>query len=285
MPIGLRPPIPSPVSPLRSRRAAPGIDADAWSAALAALDPATLTTLKEDASTAVLAGTLLGEPVVLKAWRLTAPVARLRAHLGLSRAHRQWHGAALLVRHALPTAAPIALLFDTRDAPPAEWLILPRLTGPTLLDLLAVIHADPRAVPARAQHALARALGEQLHRFSAVGLFNRDHKPSNLIITTPPAGEPHVIDTVAIRPVRSGDWRPLRRMLTSLMLEPLGCRVPPRRALRLRVLATLIAAQSPALPRDLRRQALRGAWQSITRLIEAHGDPTPKVDPLNRAPA
>lgn len=280
------------------RRVAPGESGGAWLAALAAFDPASARVLKSDANVAVSMAALRGRDVVIKAWDRTTPWARMRSRLGLSPAWAHWRGAAWLHSRGIATARVLALVHE-RPGPGelVEWMIMDALPGRSLIQILADLHADPRAMPARRQHALARALGRQLAALDKAGRFNRDHKPSNLIVAWPeeiPGGhdwagrfseEPviGIIDCVGLRQSGRERWRGVRRMLASLIIEPTGCGLSIRKALRLRVLASFLEQQG-STPREARRAALRGGWTSVERLVAAHGDPTPRVSPLGPGP-
>lgn len=87
-------------------------------------------------------------------------------------------------------------------------------------------------------------------------------------------------------------------MLASLMIEPTGCGVAVPVRLRARLVREVLAgwwqsdsgATGPrveeqfGVERVAWMQTSMGAlWTQVARLIEAHGDPTPRIDPLNRA--
>ncbi len=277
---------------IRVERVAPDQDARVWRDALRGFDPSGAKVLKGDRGVAVYRASMAGLDVVIKAWELGPGLPRIKQLLHASRAWRHWRGAARLQHASIPTARGLALLSErARGGLVVEWLAMEALPGRTLLEVLAAIHADPGAVTVKRQHALARVLGRQLADLERAGLFNRDHKPSNLIVawseehpadgTHRAADEPRVsmIDCVAIQGLGRHSWRRVRRMLASLLIEPTGCGLAIRRGLRLRVLASFLDAQAP-LPRDLRRRAIRAGWTSVEALIHAHGDPTPRVNPL-----
>lgn len=190
---------------------------------------------------------------------------RPRGGLGMlpdRHAVKQAIGAARLRRIGVATSEPIALLDVRLESGAAErWLILNALPGDTLANTLARggrTHAQDAALAQRAG-ALVRTLHE-------AGLFNRDHKASNLIVT--PAGAIGVVDTVAIRRRRSVSTR--RRMLVSMCKELTGIGALPRRTQLLRCLR---AASDDA----------RADWRAIALLMRDAGDTTPRVDPLPEA--
>ncbi|MBL8762930.1 MAG: hypothetical protein JNM07_01505 [Phycisphaerae bacterium] len=253
-----------------------------WPAALARLDLALARTLKNDGDVRVVCADMLGRPVVVKLWTLRSLPDRLKAMLGASRAHRHWRGGACLLAAGIPTARPIALLRDAAPgSPPRMALVMEHLSGPTALEALA-----DRARGPRARHDAARAVARTTAALVHAGLFNRDHKPSNLILTTR-AGtlDAAVIDTVAIRRLpRHQVWRPLRT-LASLVIEPTGVGLPPPRTLIVRVVHEYLRV---LFAREAGRPVDDAEWRPhvgpiidrVSRLVRAHGDPTPRVNPL-----
>jgi hypothetical protein len=239
--------------------------------------------LKSDAGTTVYRATLLGREVVIKSWEVGAPWALLKAAFGASRAHRHWTGAQRLIALDIPTARPLAMARSRG----ALWLVMEALPGPSLLEELAHPSLSPRR-----QHALARNIARQLVALTLAGRYNRDHKPSNIIILDPETPDPcpAIIDTVAIRPLRPWRRADLYAMFAALVIEPTGCGHPPRRALMMRVLhehqRELMRRIPNLLPDDpvVRRAARHADWMRITGLVLAHGDPSPKVNPLGGPP-
>lgn len=225
--------------------------------------------------------------VVIKARHLEAPLDRLKTHLGNGRGRRHVRGAALLSRFGIPTAAPLALLRAAIDGPEHEVLVLERLRGPTLLELMR----DSRALelPLAHERALADAVGAQIARFSRSRLRNRDHKPSNILV---PRLDEHgaelaVVDCVAIS--RRVFPTTIARMLASLVIEPLGCGVAPRRSLLLRALLAFVdgalepySAGATLDERDRRRIAW-SVWRNVAAIVARHGDPRPRHNPLGQA--
>ncbi len=266
-----------------------------------------------------------------------------------TRGDRQWRGAVWLHEHGFASARSFILADVDIDGVPHEVIIMQRLRGPTLLELIERVTAGD-GPPVPAQHAVSRELGHHIARLDMLGRSNRDGKPSNLIVLGVPAlGGPalraefygaadlraatslvdiscrsttgvsnpthHIsiapIDTVAIRrshPVRLKKWSQCEAMLARLYIEPLGCGCPPRRTLCLRAVLAMIAEREHILPGHhahkaghflraargvgsssrirvrhpfdpVRRAAVRGCWARLGQIIEAHGDPRPKVRP------
>lgn len=253
--------------------------------------------LKSEDSSWVRRGLVLRRPVIAK-WRPFRSIGdRLKSFLGRGRASRQWNGALWLSASGL-TAAPSILLARARiDQRLGELLLMVALDGRTLLE-----HLADATLPPATEHAIADAVGQDLARIVGAGRFNRDHKPSNLLVinATPAQATVAILDSVAILPLRPGHnfTDGLARMLASLMLEPTGCGCPPRLALRRRVLRAMLRQlwQQAAVPGDgphgpdspmdpaWESQSARAFWRMSDRIIQRHGDPRPRVNPLQKQP-
>lgn len=284
---------------------APGASLEAWGRAISAWvgagAPGRL--MKRDGPHVVVAASMFGRGVVVKRWR-PSPWTRFRSWISGSKSQRHWRGAAWLSRHAIDTAPCLAMAHDASVIARCDYLVMEQLTGPTVLDVLAgarrrdageVSHADDaplgnpcavprsdirRAIGVRDELAIAREIGRQVARLIEHGRFNRDHKPSNLIVVRRPGGvRVAVIDCVAILPLwrGGGAGAAMERMLASLCIEPMGIGVVPRRSL---VLATLRAAlgierggrgggRGAAGMSSSAKQALRGAWRAVAARVRA----------------
>lgn len=240
-------------------RVAEGEDSVAWQAALEGFDPGKAEVLKIDGSAGVWGATLGGRDCVVKMWEYRGIWGRVKMQVRASRGWRHWRGARWLEENGFATAPTEALMSERGDGVVREWLVMRRLDGPTVLEIL-----EYSLVGTRREHALAGALGEQVSEMVARGRFNRDHKPSNLIVTGWTEGVPTVavIDCVAIRKCRRFDFGAMRRMLASLYIEPLGVGSPPRRGLCMRALEAIRA---------------REWWWLIVGAVQEHGDPRPRV--------
>jgi len=174
---------------------------------------------------------------------------------------KQAMGAARLRTIDIPTSEPIATMeVRTGSGKRERWLVLTALPGESLAHTLA-----HRSMSLGEEAALARRAGQLVRTLSEAGLFNRDHKASNLIVLDD--GAIGVVDTVAIRRQRGETAR--RRMLLAMCKELAGIGALPRRAQLLRCL----------------REAtddVRGDWREIGAMLAAAGDTTPRVDPLGR---
>ncbi len=265
----------------RAVRVARGEEGADWGAAVA--DPAWregATLLKREAGTSVHRATLRGREVVVKEWVLRGAAA-LRGIVVPSRADRHWAGARWLHRHQFGTARVLAQLRRRDQGRTRECLVMEALAGRSVLEHLA---GGPPGI--RLEHALAWKLGVQAANLVRRGRFNRDHKPSNLIVTrlTDRDVRIAIIDCVAIRPCLRRR-RALVRMLASLAIEPIGVGHPARRGVMMRTVAGAVSvltggresgsSESRRLRRDL--------WRRARAAVEAHGDPTPRTDPLGGA--
>jgi len=202
-------------------------------------------------------------PVVVKINPLPTVGKRLQALARRSKHHRQWRGYELLARNGIDAAEPLAVL-NASIGPdsvshPAELLLLARCPGPTLLESLT---SDTPAPP------LARPLGHLLTRLHAAGLWNRDPKPSNLIVTDDRTLT--WIDTVGVQRRRTSRHALVRHVLKFLILETraVGRECPAEFLNEVACTAGLARSESSELTNRARRDA------------DEHADPTPRDNPL-----
>jgi tRNA A-37 threonylcarbamoyl transferase component Bud32 len=250
-----------------------------WLHALEGFSPHHATSLKVGVGSEVCRATMLGRTVVVKIRLARGPIEWLKRRFRMSRGWRQWRGVPRLVRAGVGSPAPLVLAVERTEAGMREWLVLDAARGRSLLEHLADFHAGRGVVGVSAQHAMARAMARLLLDLDRAGLYNRDHKPSNIIVTSLGQGGSMptfaLIDTVAIRRGRGVD-----RMLHALYVEPLGLKIPPRRALAMRVIHELVGLRWPGVTPTERRARRHGLWIEVARAIERHGDPTPRDNPL-----
>lgn len=260
---------------LSVRRVGDGENAMAWASELQAGSLLSTTQrLKDDGGSWVRRARFSGREVVIKCRPHGANEA-LKRTLRSTRGDRQWRGASWLMRHGFSTAKPLLLADAFVDGVRSELLVTAYIDARSVLEHLA---AGDLSVGE--QHEVARALGRMIAEMDRRGRWNRDGKPSNLLLERDDAGAFRivVIDTVAIR--RAREFTSVWRALANLYIEPLGCGVPPRRSLCARAVREVVGAP----PRgDARHdwELVRGVtWGKVREIIAAHGDPTPRVNPL-----
>ncbi len=264
--------LPSAETVLAVHRSAPAHAETDWQAAIASIDRATVEVLKQSDSVAVVraVANLDGSPrpLVFKTEPQWGLWNRLRAGRGWTRLDRHWKGARLLaLTNAFPTAECLSLLsWKSDDSTRQRTLVMEALPGTSLLHWLDA----HRSLPARDQHAMASAVGTQTRSLLAAGLFNRDHKPSNIIVTSTTPPQLALIDTASIGQTGARAPEPVRP-LASLFIEPIGCSVAPRLALAMHALKAF----------EPDRAARRKLWHRVASAVRAHSDPTPKDNPLH----
>lgn len=238
--------------------------------------------------------------VVLKVERMRTLRRRLQAAMRLTKHFRQWRGAERVEAAGFHACRPHAVLrARTPMGETADVLVLEALPGRSVLELLAWEATSGRpdeALGVRERHALASSVGLWTGDLLRAGVFNRDHKPSNIIAL--PDGGFALVDTVGVWDARrrrepgdrtedlvlSADDRDTSgfdardpglpaAMLASLWLEPAGIGRPVSRATAMRAVIGLARGSRPFA---------RAVWRAAEQFIRDHGDPTPADDPLAR---
>ena len=253
-------------------------EADAWAERLSGGAWArTARVLKEHEGGRVLDADADGERVIVKAWPIAGVRRRVQALTGTTRGHRHWRGAQRLARAGVATAHPLWLATARIDGRPAVVLAMQRVEGRTLLEHLADGTSSEHE-----GNALAGAVGEQVGAIVRSGLFNRDHKPSNLIVSGAGGDRPTVavVDCVAVRRSRGRRLAPMARMIASLLIEPAGVGSPMPMRMVQAIFESAVASAFPAAPDDLRRRLTWVVVRLVGRRVAAHGDPTPLHNPL-----
>jgi hypothetical protein len=231
--------------------------------------------LKQDERSTVLAGDSAAGPVVVKSLLVDRPKDLLSRALGVTRLMRQWRGAEVLALRGFVVARPLVLWRGRDDAGRVvESLAMERHAGKTVLR-----HLADGDLSAEMEAAVARRIGEDVARLARLGLVNRDHKPSNLLLhpSEPQAASLKpviaILDTVGVRRSRSPREAAVR-MLFGLTVECVGTGVLPRLSTRLTVVRA--AAAGLGLP----RREVAWLWLDVRERLGRHGDPRPRVDPL-----
>lgn len=223
---------------------------------------------KFDERTSVLLGEakVLGvrRRVVVKVMRADRFKDRLARWTTGTRLMHQWDGGTGLKHKGILTPDCYAMWRGEGDI---ECLAMEYIEGQTLLHELA--RARLRI---RSQHSLAAETGKLVAQILKVGAYNRDHKPSNIMVRwiddTPILS---VIDPTGLRIAKAGGDT---LMLAKLVIECLGIGMKPKRTLMMRALC----AWSNEMGRS--KTERKKMWRVIEFVVQRHGDPTPKVDPL-----
>ncbi len=237
----------------------------------------TARVLKEHEGSRVFEADAVGACVIVKAWPVEGVRRRLQLLTATTRGHRHWQGAERLARAGVATARPLWLATARIDSRPVVVLAMERLQGKTLL-----AHLTDGTMSEREAESLAGAVGEQVGAIVRSGLFNRDHKPSNLIVTGAVGSRPSVavVDCVAVRRSRGRRLGPMARMIASLLIEPAGVGSPiPMRTVQV-VFESAVASAFPLASDDLRRRLTWVVVRLVGKRVAEHGDPTPLHDPL-----
>lgn len=234
---------------------------------------------KKTESSSVIRSMVLSRDLVLKTCRVGGVKGFLQGLANSGRAHRQWSGSEWLRSVAVAAPRCVAIIRGTRDGARVETLVTEYVPGHTLLWQIArgIIKEDPESPASR---AIAYAVGRDIAQIIKSGRFNRDHKPSNLVVTHagPPVAKITTVDAVAIQPLKAEDRADgTARMIASLITEPKGIGSPLPPALLRRIV--------DALAHEMVEAANTETWTSdmivrAERLVAAHGDATPEHDPL-----
>lgn len=241
--------------------------------------------------------------VVLKVEPLDSIGKQIQSLLRRTKSFRQWRMAKLLEHEEVPAAQPLAVIRGG-NSPQREVLFLESVPGPTVLEAIA---SSPTP---DARRKTARAVAQYLRDLESGNLWNADSKPSNLIVDQ--KAQPWrivLVDTVAIRrepaysrknPFADGSLKTRmclvsggkQRMLRDLVLESMGTGMKLTRTDLMRVLTHScidhFGSSSAERPWDdlweplQWRRDRRLIWDAVARLIDEHGDPSPKDDPLAR---
>jgi len=279
---------------IKIKRVATGEQAAAWARALQ--DPswhAGAAVLKDEPrSSWVRRANMMGRDVVVKCRLLNTVGRRFKSAVGMGHGDKQWRGAELLTSKQIMTARPLARGAARVDGAHVELLVLEYLAGPTLLEVMDAVVRGARGVggvgrvgpPVRTQHRIAIAVGRTIPQLIRAGVWNRDHKPSNLIVLDPDAAEIQIalIDCVGIR--RYGfmgvDECEAESMAAALITEPIGCDCAPRRALWMRAVCAMYSSSARAASPVAAPEQLREIIDTISRMIPSKSAARPKVNPL-----
>lgn len=215
---------------------------------------AAIDLLKEGRNSIVEMHEVASRRWVVKRAARSGVAERVKSAIRLSPLWREWRGARRLRRAGVRCCQPIAMVRG-RDVRGREMLIMPFVEGPTLHRFIREVNE-----PAE-RRVVAEATGRQLHRLLHVGLVNRDHKTSNLIIDEAcrRGGEqPMLIDPAGLR--RATPDR-VARMFARLLETAVKAG-----AISKREMLTVLRAAFPGRPVEERRRARRSIAAAYRRM-------------------
>lgn len=226
----------------------------------------------------------MGGGVVVKTRVVRGLRDRPAAWAGRTRLLREWRGGET-ARAVLGADGVVEhlVLWRGRDAGwgrEVETLVMRRVDGPTALAAAAGRVPESGWELERGRRLLARRVGEQAGELARRGVFNRDHKGSNVVARGWPGDpRPVLIDPAGVRRVgERGGKAGLRRMLGKLVIECRGVGADPSVGLMRRAYGGAFEPWGGV--GVMSRAAHRRCWESVARVVDRHGDATPSDDPL-----
>ncbi len=276
-----------------------GYAPDQWARALAGVDWEQAELLSDKPGSSVWRAELVVQKrpmtLVIKCEPIDSFKRKVQKVLHTTHAYRHWRGAELLMKHGFRTAEPKAVVYGRRDGVEVECFVMESVQGRSLLEFVA----DSR-VPVREQHVLASRVGAWTAKLWEKGIYNRDHKGSNIIVPDDPNIDLTLVDCIGLRvhdwlrrKTDSGQVVFLEEMLAKIIIEALGCSVHIRASLLMRAChgAYDVVRRGTIPKRSSREPKVRRAWRKfrdsifdgIGWIIVVDGDPTPEHNPLGGA--
>lgn len=166
------------------------------------------TTIKEDRRTKVMRTRLLGYDVIIKQYRLTTFSERIKYLFRCSPARRFWAASRTMQAFCIPTPQPLGLIEIHCGGVPVQ----SRIISACLNESLTVrqwFETGAGALPADQKEMFADQLSTLLQSLYACGLYHRDTKCENILITHP--------------------YDPAQRTLHWIDLECVQCKAHPSR--------------------------------------------------------
>lgn len=291
---------------------------EAWRAALESASWLSgATPVKGEGRSWAVRARLLGMDVLVKAQPMTLR-RRLQRLAGATPFHRHWDGAVWLARQDIATPRPLCLArgyvaggvggvggaggaggVGMNNGGATMLLVTQWLPGCTLLQWLrdGAGH-DAGGWGERggrvAEEAVGAAAGRLVWRLLSAGRYNRDHKPSNLLITRldERGCDLAVLDCADLRPLRPiGLFHAACRMMASMIIEPRGCGCAPGNVLCRRALRGYLHAAwtgphpeshdtEPVDP-EWERGSARVFWRLTGARVIAQRNPRPRTPPTD----
>ncbi|MEO1534070.1 MAG: hypothetical protein AAFS11_00725 [Planctomycetota bacterium] len=248
-----------------------GESRQAWKEALADRPWESGTLIKKDGEREVRRASMLDSNVAVK----IRPAERLRTALIGNEHTKHVTAARLLARTRVQTAAVRCVARVAKQSV----LVTGWLEGRTLLECLADSSEVERG-------ELFRQVGGIVGMQLGGELFNRDNKPSNVIVISGAEREMALVDIAGVRRVltrtRRSAIRYVARMCSSLAIEPRGLGIAVSEVdLEAAAYAAVISYCSVFFTDEQVADLCMRATALTLDLVAAHGDATPKVNPLN----
>ena len=207
--------------------------------------PHAIQCLKEQGRTSVwLISLPNGTKQVLKQWPMT-PWFVIKLLLGVTQPQRQCRGTRRLIKAGVLTSDLPRMAFVRDGFRLQITLSMNYIQGTPCLDLLQENAIDD----SKARH-LGRALGNAVQRISDAGLFNRDIKLSNIVISQGQQPDVFIIDPVGIR--RSHNKEVERdRMIERIGCELVGTSIRVPKSGWMTLIRSALRSESPAFRRSV----------------------------------
>ncbi len=231
-----------------------------------------IQTLKDDPNRSVVRHVAVdGRHFVIKRYRVPRWKTWLLYRLRQSPNWREWYGALRLVRAHRRVSAPLAIVHQPARGREAQVLILPYIEGRALDRMIQDGSANHpwRESYRHKRLDLARIIGTQIGRLLTVGIVNRDHKLSNLIMDRAcqeHGDEPVIIDPLGLRRRRSNQQ--VYRMLAMLLRT--SARAGPVTTRECMTCLKAVLKTDPSLSRHEPRR-LRAVARHILAMLERGG--------------
>ncbi len=207
----------------------------------------------------------------VKARPLSGVRDRVRFRFGATDLGRSVLGSALLTARGFETPSVRVLGIVRTESGWVEALVTDWVEGRTLLSAWADPDGGDRLT-------LAHRAGAHVGLLALHGVFNRDAKPSNVVIDSD--GGFVMVDVGGARLSGGDRERELARMVAAQGFEPTGVGAQPGAGAVLACVRAALRALGGSSGPD--RRTRRRVIELLRREIKAHGDPAPKDDPLAR---
>ena len=148
--------------------------------------------LKEDRRTRVMRARLMDMDVIIKQYRLTSPIERVKYLFRCSPARRFWAAARTMQAMNIPTPSPLGIVEEYhRGVPVRSCMISEYMCGS--LTVRQWLESKSKHLSAADKAQFSRQLLELLQKIYACGLYHKDTKCENILVAHP---EEHELRTL-----------------------------------------------------------------------------------------